>query len=136
LFSHDSDSMPRVWTGKEDIRAITKTARSAVCLIIVCCILSLYCISVNYLYELVQSLKLLSVVAAIRMDDDDNDGIEKTLFVALVDSGNAAVKDRSITTFDPLASSTWEEVIFGYAEVISSEVYKFLLLYLVLEKQM
>ncbi|XP_022724893.1 protein ROOT HAIR DEFECTIVE 3-like isoform X3 [Durio zibethinus] len=30
LFSHDSDSMPRVWSGKEDIRAITKTARSAV----------------------------------------------------------------------------------------------------------
>ena len=30
LFSHDSDSMPRVWTGKEDIRAITKTARSSV----------------------------------------------------------------------------------------------------------
>ncbi|KAE8729366.1 hypothetical protein F3Y22_tig00003721pilonHSYRG00398 [Hibiscus syriacus] len=28
LFSHDSDSMPQVWTGKEDIRAITKTARS------------------------------------------------------------------------------------------------------------
>lgn len=31
LFSHDSDSMPRVWTGKEDIRGITKLARSAVC---------------------------------------------------------------------------------------------------------
>jgi len=30
LFSHDSDSMPRVWTGKEDIRAITKTACTAV----------------------------------------------------------------------------------------------------------
>ena len=30
IFSHDSDSMPRVWTGKEDIRAITKAARSAV----------------------------------------------------------------------------------------------------------
>lgn len=30
LFSRDSDSMPRVWTGKEDIRAITKTARSSV----------------------------------------------------------------------------------------------------------
>ncbi|PKI62323.1 hypothetical protein CRG98_017324, partial [Punica granatum] len=29
LFSRDPDSMPRVWTGKEDIRAITKTARSA-----------------------------------------------------------------------------------------------------------
>ncbi|GMI76047.1 GOLGI MUTANT 8, ROOT HAIR DEFECTIVE 3 [Hibiscus trionum] len=25
LFSHDSDSMPRIWTGKEDIRAITKS---------------------------------------------------------------------------------------------------------------
>ncbi|XP_059459262.1 protein ROOT HAIR DEFECTIVE 3-like [Corylus avellana] len=85
LFSHDSDSMPRVWTGSEDIRAITKTARSA-------------------------SLKLLSVMAVIRIDDDDNDGIEKTLSVALVESGNAAVKDRSITTIDPLASSTWEEV--------------------------
>ncbi|KAB1218429.1 hypothetical protein CJ030_MR3G026309 [Morella rubra] len=85
LFSHDSDSMPRVWTGKEDIRAITKTARSA-------------------------SLKLLSVMAVTRLDDDDNDTIENTLSVALVDSASAAVKDRSITTFDPLASSTWEEV--------------------------
>ncbi|XP_041000228.1 protein ROOT HAIR DEFECTIVE 3-like [Juglans microcarpa x Juglans regia] len=85
LFSHDSDSMPRVWTGKEDIRAITKTARSA-------------------------SLKLLSVMAVVRLDDDDNDSIENTLSVALVDSANATLKDRSTTTFDPLASSTWEEV--------------------------
>ncbi|GJN18581.1 hypothetical protein PR202_gb05753 [Eleusine coracana subsp. coracana] len=29
LFSRDADSMPRVWTGKEDIKAITKTARSS-----------------------------------------------------------------------------------------------------------
>ncbi|KAH1207555.1 Protein ROOT HAIR DEFECTIVE 3 1 [Glycine max] len=29
LFSHDSDSMPRIWTGKEDVRAITKSARSS-----------------------------------------------------------------------------------------------------------
>ncbi|TYI26953.1 hypothetical protein ES332_A05G146300v1 [Gossypium tomentosum] len=85
LFSHDSDSMPRVWTGKEDIRAITKTARSA-------------------------SLKLLSVMAAIRLDDDV-DNIENTLTSALVDTkSNAAVTDKSITTFDPLASSTWEQV--------------------------
>ncbi|KAA3457294.1 protein ROOT HAIR DEFECTIVE 3-like isoform X1 [Gossypium australe] len=85
LFSHDSDSMPRVWTGKEDIRAITKTARSA-------------------------SLKLLSVMAAIRLDDNA-DNIENTLTSALVDTkNNAAVTDRSITTFDPLASSTWEQV--------------------------
>ncbi|KAF1865881.1 hypothetical protein Lal_00021110 [Lupinus albus] len=82
LFSHDSDSMPRVWTGKEDIRAITKTARSA-------------------------SLKLLSVMAAIRLDDNA-DSIEKTLVVALVDSSNNAV-NRSITMVDPLASSNWEQ---------------------------
>lgn len=30
LFSRDSDYMPRVWTGKEDIRAITKAARLSV----------------------------------------------------------------------------------------------------------
>ncbi|PQQ21367.1 protein ROOT HAIR DEFECTIVE 3-like [Prunus yedoensis var. nudiflora] len=85
LFSHDSDSMPRVWTGNEDIRAITKTARSS-------------------------SLKLLSVMAAIRLDDGDADNIENTLSLALVDSTNVAAKDRSITTADPLASSTWQEV--------------------------
>ncbi|MED6123013.1 Cell wall protein rhd3 [Stylosanthes scabra] len=85
LFSHDADSMPRVWTGKEDIRAITKTARSA-------------------------SLKLLSVMAVIRLDDGDADNIEKTLVVALTDSSSSNVTDRSITTVDPLASSTWEKV--------------------------
>ncbi|WJZ94374.1 hypothetical protein VitviT2T_013242 [Vitis vinifera] len=84
LFSHDSDSMPRVWTGKEDIRAITKTARSS-------------------------SLKLLSVMAAIRLDDY-TDNIENTLSAALVDNVKSAVTNRSITTVDPLASSTWEEV--------------------------
>ncbi|KAI5593808.1 hypothetical protein BDE02_03G036000 [Populus trichocarpa] len=85
LFSHDSDSMPRIWTGKEDIRAITKTARSA-------------------------SLKLLSVMAAIRLDDDV-DSIETTLSSALMDAkNNAAVKDRSIIPFDPLASNSWEKI--------------------------
>ncbi|XP_015938672.1 protein ROOT HAIR DEFECTIVE 3 isoform X1 [Arachis duranensis] len=85
LFSHDTDSMPRVWTGKEDIRTITKTARSA-------------------------SLKLLSVMAVIRLDDGDTDNIEKTLAIALIDSSSSNVTDRSITTVDPLASSTWEKV--------------------------
>ncbi|KAL5757472.1 hypothetical protein ACOSP7_020083 [Xanthoceras sorbifolium] len=83
LFSHDSDSMPRVWTGKEDIRAITKTARSA-------------------------SLKLLSVMVAIRLEEEA-DNIEKTLTAALVDSTNTTT-DKSITKYDPLASSTWEQV--------------------------
>ncbi|KAI3989302.1 hypothetical protein MKX01_004851 [Papaver californicum] len=80
LFSRDSDSMPRVWTGKEDIRGITKAARSA-------------------------SLKLLSVMAVLRLEEDA-DSIENTLALALVDT-NA---NKKVTSVDPLASSTWEEV--------------------------
>lgn len=84
LFSHDQDSMPRIWTGKEDIRAITKTARSA-------------------------SLKLLSVMAAVRLEDE-GDSIDKILIVALVDGKPGASSSKSITSVDPLASSTWDEV--------------------------
>ncbi|CAN6465056.1 unnamed protein product [Victoria cruziana] len=85
LFSHDADSMPRVWTGKEDIRSITKTARSG-------------------------SLKLLAVMAAIRLDEKP-DYIENTLSLALIDAGNVSSTNRSLTSsIDPLASSTWEEV--------------------------
>ncbi|KAL6559965.1 Cell wall protein rhd3 [Orobanche gracilis] len=83
LFNHDSDSMPRVWTGKEDIRAITKTARSA-------------------------SLKLLSVMAAIRLDDAV-DNIESILSLALVDTKAASSTNRGVSV-DPLASSSWEQV--------------------------
>ncbi|CAN1286628.1 Protein ROOT HAIR DEFECTIVE 3 homolog 1 [Linum perenne] len=81
LFSHDADSMPRVWTGNEDIRAITKTARSA-------------------------SLKLLSVLAAIRLDDKA-DTIEQILSVSLLEP---ATGKSSTATSDPLASSTWQEI--------------------------
>ncbi|KAK9726960.1 hypothetical protein RND81_05G248600 [Saponaria officinalis] len=76
LFSHDSDSMPRIWTGDEDIKAITKSSRAS-------------------------SLKLLSVLCAIRLDDE-SDGIEKTLSLALVENRRSSI--------DPLASSTWEKV--------------------------
>ncbi|KAK8462180.1 hypothetical protein SEVIR_1G166100v4 [Setaria viridis] len=84
LFSRDADSMPRVWTGKEDIKAITKTARSA-------------------------SMKLLATLAAIRLDED-GDNIENTLSLALVDTARPGTTDRSIQSFDPLASSSWERV--------------------------
>ncbi|XP_055825075.1 protein ROOT HAIR DEFECTIVE 3 isoform X1 [Solanum dulcamara] len=84
LFSHDQDSMPRIWTGKEDIRAITKTARSA-------------------------SLKLLSVMAAVRLEDE-GDSIDKILIVSLVDGKAGTSSSKSITSVDPLASSTWDEV--------------------------
>ncbi|ONI11429.1 hypothetical protein PRUPE_4G106400 [Prunus persica] len=87
VFNYDSDSMPRVWTGKDDIRSITKDARSA-------------------------SLKLLSVMAAIRLEEKP-DNIEKLLFSSLMD-GTVTVsssQDRRIAaSTDPLASSTWEEV--------------------------
>ncbi|KAL4367575.1 hypothetical protein GQ457_05G035290 [Hibiscus cannabinus] len=81
LFSHDSDSMPRIWTGKEDIRAITRTARTG-------------------------CLKLLSVMAAIRLEDSD-DNIEKILSAVLLDPGSSAATKSS--TVDPLATSTWEQ---------------------------
>lgn len=54
----------------------------------------------------------MAVMAVTRLDDDHSDNIEGTLSVALVESTNGAVKDRSVTSFDPLASSTWEEVTF------------------------
>ncbi|BFG28353.1 hypothetical protein CerSpe_146270 [Prunus speciosa] len=87
VFNYDSDSMPRVWTEKEDIRSITKGARSA-------------------------SLKLLSVMAAIRLEEKP-DNIEKLLFSSLMD-GTVTVsssQDRRIAASTyPLASSTWEGV--------------------------
>lgn len=94
LFSHDSDSMPRVWTGKENIRAITKDARS-------------------------RSLKLLAVMAALHLEEktdkseDKTDKIESVLSSALLDNGDgsSAIQERSVSAIvSPLASSTWEEV--------------------------
>ncbi|KAM3254211.1 hypothetical protein ACQJBY_048000 [Aegilops geniculata] len=83
VFSHDKDSMPRTWTGKEDIRAIAKEARSA-------------------------ALKLLSVLAVIRWDDKP-DRIENILISTLLD-GSVASKSSSASSGDPLASTSWEEV--------------------------
>ncbi|XP_062202614.1 protein ROOT HAIR DEFECTIVE 3 homolog 1-like [Phragmites australis] len=83
VFNHDKDSIPRVWTGKEDVRAIAKDARSA-------------------------ALKLLSVMAAIRWDDEP-DRIESILTSKLLE-GSVASKIASAASADPLASTTWEEV--------------------------
>ncbi|GKD56838.1 root hair defective 3-like protein, partial [Tanacetum coccineum] len=59
LFNHDNDSIARVWTRKEGVRTITKTAQSSL-------------------------LKLLSVLAAIRLDVDAGK-IGDTLVLASVD---------------------------------------------------
>uniref|UniRef100_A0ACD5XR37 Uncharacterized protein n=1 Tax=Avena sativa TaxID=4498 RepID=A0ACD5XR37_AVESA len=82
VFSHDKDSMPRVWTGKEDVRAIAKDARSS-------------------------ALKLMSVLAVIRWDDKP-DRIENILTSTLLDS--PVESKSSSASSDPLASTTWEEV--------------------------
>lgn len=111
IFSHDSDSMPRVWTGKEDLRAITKLARSAVwsAIPILCLVCKAWESLNTSLWFLVQSLKLLSVMAVLRLGDE-TDKIEKTLTVALLDATKNETSKKSITTSDPLASSTWDEV--------------------------
>ncbi|XP_077210333.1 protein ROOT HAIR DEFECTIVE 3-like [Tasmannia lanceolata] len=88
VFSRDNKSMPRVWTGKEDIIAITKDARAA-------------------------ALKILSVLAAIRLDEKP-DKIENVLFSSLTDGTSvvALTRQRSIkASIDPLAYSTWKEVL-------------------------
>lgn len=58
---------------------------------------------------MIQSLKLLSVMAAVRLDDNA-DSIENTLSLALVDPKAGATTSRSISA-DPLASSSWDGVV-------------------------
>ncbi|KAJ7548958.1 hypothetical protein O6H91_07G034700 [Diphasiastrum complanatum] len=95
VFSHDAESMPRVWSKEEDISAITKDARLA-------------------------ALKLLSIVAAIRLDEK-SDTVEAAL-TSLIGDGQEIVQ-RSAGNFtssehrsaitsasNALASSTWEGI--------------------------
>ncbi|KAL8033898.1 hypothetical protein ABFX02_13G186200 [Erythranthe guttata] len=86
VFNHDEDFMPRVWTGKEDIKAITKEARC-------------------------ECLKLLSTVAVIRLDNR-KDSVENALFSALMDGTNVIDSQKTGIGISRhvLASSTWEEV--------------------------
>ncbi|KAK8961282.1 hypothetical protein KSP40_PGU011968 [Platanthera guangdongensis] len=83
VFDRDNDSFPRVWTGKEDIKKITKDSRIA-------------------------ALKVLSVFAGIRLDEKV-DQIESILNSALIDT--LTPKEKQNTTLrDPLSSNIWEEV--------------------------
>ena len=71
-----------------------------------------------------QSLKLLSVLAAIRLDDDYTDDIEETLEAELLDSSSSAIKDSSCERSDPLlpASDSWEQVHFYCCLTLFDEV--------------
>ncbi|XP_028556728.1 protein ROOT HAIR DEFECTIVE 3-like isoform X2 [Dendrobium catenatum] len=83
-FNNNFNSILRLWTREKDTKTITKMA-------------------------LLASLKLLSVIAAIRLDED-NDNVEKTLQLALVNVPSSSTSNKSIQSLDPLASSTWEDV--------------------------
>lgn len=64
-------------------------------------------------YPLLQSLNLLSVLAAIRLDEKP-DQIEKLLFSSLMHETVSLplAQDKQMdASLDPLASSTWEEVV-------------------------
>ncbi|XP_062197057.1 protein ROOT HAIR DEFECTIVE 3 homolog 2-like [Phragmites australis] len=84
VLNRDRDSIPRTWTGDEDIRSITREARLA-------------------------ALRLLSVMAAVRMDDKP-DKIDRALITTLLDGGPLSQKRSVEFNYDPLASITWEEV--------------------------
>ncbi|GAB2225564.1 hypothetical protein Droror1_Dr00006361 [Drosera rotundifolia] len=73
-FRYDSNYKPRVWSGTEGIKEAAKAARF-------------------------EALKLLSVMAAIRLDVEVDD-IKRVLSLALVGDGIS----------DPLASYTWEGI--------------------------
>ena len=63
-------------------------------------------------HGLLQSLKLLSVMAAIRLYEKP-DKIENILFSSLMDETLAVLSTNSReigSSVDPLASSTWEKV--------------------------
>ena len=65
-------------------------------------------------------MKLLSVMAAIRLDEKP-DNIEKVLFSTLMDGAItvSSSQDRTIeASSDPLALSNWEEVPFNVFCVI------------------
>lgn len=85
VFNRDEISKSRFWTREKNVDEIERNALSA-------------------------SLKILSTMAAMRLDKL-TDQIEHLLFSSLMDeSGDIPSSQRTGATPDPLASNTWEEV--------------------------
>jgi hypothetical protein len=83
IFSHDEDSLPRVWGEEHNVRKITKSARVA-------------------------ALKMLAVIAALRLNPNgEEDGVEDALLTLVNDSDDDGSTRGGSTTSNPLASSTW-----------------------------
>ncbi|XP_020679159.2 protein ROOT HAIR DEFECTIVE 3-like, partial [Dendrobium catenatum] len=83
VFSYDSDSMPRLWIGKEDIKTITKMARLA-------------------------SLKLLVVLVVICLEEN-TDNVEDLLQLTLMDGLISSTSNRNLLsdTLIALNSNKW-----------------------------
>ncbi|KAG6514998.1 hypothetical protein ZIOFF_025376 [Zingiber officinale] len=109
VFSRDKDSMPRVWTGKENVRKITKDARAAAPFMTDHVNSKRSCFEIHARSSSGYALKLLAVTAAIRLDEKP-DKIESTLMSALMDAPVSLVRRTATTTTESLASSTWEVV--------------------------
>ena len=65
-----------------------------------------------------QALKLLSVMVGIRWDDEPY-SIESILTSTLLE-GSVVSKIASAASADPLASTTWEEVILCWSDLPSA----------------
>lgn len=121
MLSRDRDLMPRTWMGDEDIRSITRQARLEVFRNDVFQPISITTVVCELIYNAhpmrniiwisvaLQALRLMSVMAAIRLEDKP-DKIERALTTALLDGGPLSNKRSIEFASDPLASSTWEEV--------------------------
>lgn len=72
-------------------------------------------ILVSFILLFLQALKILSVRAAIRLDEKP-DNIEKVIFSSLMDGTGtvpSSQDNRTRALTDPLAANTWEEVLFN-----------------------
>lgn len=103
VFGHEADSMPRIWGEEHDVRAITRDARSS-------------------------SLKLLSVLAAVRLDegtqknnsiesslkpligDGPETGLQRTLSRAVSTGNNTTLAKAQSSALHALSVSTWPGV--------------------------
>ena len=92
VFTHDPDNMPRVWGEEHDVRAITRDARAS-------------------------SLKLLAVLAVVRLDEQDiqkNDKVESSLMALVGDApDNASQRTTPRTTFAANNTTVVEEKSTG-----------------------
>lgn len=62
----------------------------------------------NIYFPILQALKLLAVLAAVRLEDK-TDKIERILRSSLLDVGSSSMNRHIEGSTDPLALSTWDE---------------------------